>query len=167
MNTIAHNTDRGALEPQFFAAFLKGLSIDSSQLTGERENRSTWPHLRHLFTARFKSKTRKEWETVFDGTDACCTPVFSNNELQAARYDQRPIVTLKTSPGLATNEKSGDADVATGQGEGVEGGGWNVKAFMPGNEGEETLTQWMGWSLGLEFQEVDGGFELFEDKAKL
>ena len=58
---------RGALEPQFFAALLKGLDIEPQSLPGPREDRESWPALADLFTSKFKSKDRAEWESIFQG----------------------------------------------------------------------------------------------------
>ncbi|KAJ8605737.1 hypothetical protein MRB53_041378 [Persea americana] len=44
--------------------------------------------LRKVFTARFLEKTRAEWEAIFDGTDACVTPVLTHEELEEAGHDQ-------------------------------------------------------------------------------
>ena len=92
----------GPLEPQFFAALLKGLKIDPAVLGGPREDRKTWPAMKRLFTQTFLSKDRAEWEAIFDGTDACCTPVLDQRELRNSGYDQRPIVTLRDSPGTVS-----------------------------------------------------------------
>jgi alpha-methylacyl-CoA racemase len=146
------------LEPQFFAQLLKGLGIKTSDLSGPREDRTTWPALRHLFTNTFKSKSRSEWEKIFDDTDACCTPVLTQDELEDNSYDQRPIVTLKDSPAKAISE--GDADtrpVCEGQGIGVEGDGWRSKGLSPGVGGEEVLARWMGWRKGRQYDVVGGG----------
>ena len=94
----------GALEPQFFAQLLKGLEIQEPNLSGKRDDRDTWPSLRHLFTQTFKTKTRAQWEEIFDNTDACCTPVLTQDELEETGYDQRPIVTLSDSPSKAISE---------------------------------------------------------------
>ena len=37
-------------------------------------------HLRELFADRFKTKTRDEWTAIFEGTDACTTPVLTFTE---------------------------------------------------------------------------------------
>lgn len=146
------------MEPQFFAALLKGLDIDPSSLPGPREDRSTWPYLRDLFTKIFKSKPRTDWEAVFDNTDACCTPVLSQQELEDDGFDQRPIVTLKDSPGKAISEGDADSRAASeGQGIGVEGGGWISKGLRPGVGGEEVLARWMGWRRGRQYDVVAGG----------
>ena len=52
----------GALEPQFFAALLKGLEIDEARIDGDRLEKQTWPRQREMYTERFKQKTRAEWE---------------------------------------------------------------------------------------------------------
>ena len=160
----------GALEPQFYAALLKGLEIDEKSVGGNRLEKSTWENQEDLFTAKFKSKTRAEWEKIFDGTDACCTPVLTQQELEQQKFDQRPIVTLKSTPGLAIQEAEPEnRPEATGQGIGVEGDGWNEKGLSPGDGGEDVLATWMGWSRGRHYDLKDGGLEYVEkgDRAKL
>ncbi|KAG9646694.1 CoA-transferase family III, partial [Aureobasidium melanogenum] len=158
----------GALEPQFFAQLLKGLGIKPSDLSGPREDRNTWPALRHLFTKTFQAKSRAEWEKIFDNTDACCTPVLAQDELEESGYDQRPIVTLKDSPGKAIAEGHADArPVCQGQGIGVEGNGWQSKGLAPGVGGEEVLARWMGWSRGRQYDVVDGGLVRLGGGSKL
>jgi alpha-methylacyl-CoA racemase len=160
----------GALEPQFFAALLRGLGIGEEQLGGKRDDRRIWPGMRGLFTKTFKSKSRDEWEAVFDGTDACCTPVFEHAELEKAGFDQRPIVTLSNSPGYAIQDGEAEGrDAREGQGIGVEGNGWISKALSPGSGGEEVLAQWMGWSRGRHYEVNQGGLEFVGvgERAKL
>lgn len=153
----------GALEPQFFAALLKGLGIDEAKLGGRREDQKTWPGMRELFTKTFKAKTRDEWEEVFDGTDACCTPVFEQAELEKAGFDQRPIVTLSNSPGFAIQDGEAEGRPASeGQGIGIEGNGWTTSGLKPGVGGEEVLAQWMGWNRGRHYELNGGGLEFVE-----
>lgn len=150
----------GALEPQFFRALLEGLGIGEEQLGGKREDRRTWPGMRELFTQTFKTKTRDEWEAIFDGTDACCTPVFAQSELEQSGFDQRPIVTLQSSPGYAIQDGEPEGrDVREGQGIGVEGNGWSSEGLRPGSCGEEVLAQWMGWRRGRHYEVREGGLE--------
>ncbi|CCF33087.1 CoA-transferase family III, partial [Colletotrichum higginsianum] len=87
----------GALEPQFFAALVEGLGLAGKGWEENRFDRGRWGELRGLFTEIFKSRTRSEWEEVFDGTDACCTPVLEYHELEtdAGREgDQRAAVAV-------------------------------------------------------------------------
>ncbi|MFF8097327.1 CaiB/BaiF CoA transferase family protein [Streptomyces sp. NPDC016675] len=69
----------GALEPQFYAVYVTLLGLDGEELPDRADPRN-WPELRALFTARFKTATRKEWTAVFEGTDACVAPVLSLHE---------------------------------------------------------------------------------------
>lgn len=153
----------GALEPQFYSELLKGLNIDieRDRWPKNRLDKQTWADQKNAFTKLFKQKTRAEWEKIFDGTDACVTPVLSQAELEKSGFDQRPIVTLKGSPGRAIAD--GDADTrspATGSGIGVEGQGWTTPGLRPGEGGEEVLARWMGWNKGRHYEVKEGGLEL-------
>jgi alpha-methylacyl-CoA racemase len=66
----------GAIEPQFYAALLKGLGLDHEDLPAQND-RDRWPEMKERFAATFRAKTRDEWTAVFDGTDACAAPVLS------------------------------------------------------------------------------------------
>lgn len=158
----------GALEPQFFAALLKGLDIAPSALLGVRDDRATWPAMADIFTKKFKSKDRAEWESIFDGTDACCTPVLTLGELKDSGFDQRPIVTLSRSPARGLSDcDPDDRSAAQGQGIGVDGEGWTSSGLRPGEGGEDILSQWMGWNRGRHFEIVDGGLVRVDRGAKL
>ncbi|KAK0328688.1 hypothetical protein LTR74_011663 [Friedmanniomyces endolithicus] len=153
----------GALEPQFFAALLEGLGISEAEIDGNRLDKATWSAQKFLYTRKFKERTRSEWEAIFDGTDACCTPVFTQNDLESGRFDQRPIVTLQSSPGLALTEGASEGrPAAEGQGAGIEGSGWDSKGLPPSQDGEETLAQWAGWSRGRQYDVKNGGLELVQ-----
>ncbi|MET0447036.1 MAG: CaiB/BaiF CoA-transferase family protein [Aeromicrobium sp.] len=64
----------GPLEPQFYGALIAGLGLTDAP--GQFEL-ARWDELRTLLTETFASRTRAEWEQVFDGTDACVAPVLS------------------------------------------------------------------------------------------
>jgi len=68
----------GAIEPQFFAEFVRLLQLDG-ELPPQLEQR-TWPEMKQRIAARFKMRTRDEWESVFSGTDACVAPVLTFEE---------------------------------------------------------------------------------------
>jgi len=156
----------GAIEPQFYAALLKGMGLEPSDLPGNRDDRADWPKLKDFFAAEFKKKTREEWEAIFDGTDACCTPVLTQGELETQGFDQRPAVTLKSSPGYAIHDGHDGRSAAEGQGIGMDGGGWSEKGLKPGSGGEDTLTTWMGWTKGRHYIEDQGGL-VWKDSARL
>jgi alpha-methylacyl-CoA racemase len=150
----------GALEPQFFKALLKGLDLEGRGIEKSRNNRDTWPELILLFTRLFKQKTRADWEDVFDGTDACVTPVLEMHELEqdnAREGDQRPAVTLTATPSFALKQGKNTRKAFQGQGEGVKGNGWTGEALSPSQGGEETLNKWLGWRRGKDFEINNGG----------
>jgi alpha-methylacyl-CoA racemase len=64
----------GALEPQFYAEFAKLLDLGPD--APAQHDKERWPELRELITARFATRTRDEWTAVFEGTDACVSPVL-------------------------------------------------------------------------------------------
>jgi alpha-methylacyl-CoA racemase len=72
----------GALEPQFYAALLRGLDLIDAGLP-DQHDRAGWPALRQRFAETFAQRTRAEWEQVFAGTDACVSPVLSLAEAPA------------------------------------------------------------------------------------
>ncbi|CDR17949.1 CaiB/BaiF CoA transferase family protein [Streptomyces iranensis] len=68
----------GALEPQFYARFVELLGMP--EWAPSQHDRTAWPRMREAFAARFASHPRAEWEKVFDGADACVTPVLNWSE---------------------------------------------------------------------------------------
>lgn len=72
----------GALEPQFYTALLRGLGLNAAELPAQFDQ-AGWPVLRQRFTEVFATRTRDEWVAVFEGTDACVTPVLSFAEVPA------------------------------------------------------------------------------------
>jgi alpha-methylacyl-CoA racemase len=69
----------GALEPQFYAALLRGLGLADAGLPAQLD-RSGWPELRRQFTAAFAARSRDEWAEIFAGTDACVAPILGMGE---------------------------------------------------------------------------------------
>lgn len=69
----------GAIEPQFYAEFLRLLGLDKEDLPHQHD-RSGWPKLRERFAAVFRTKTRDEWTEIFVPSDACVAPVLSLRE---------------------------------------------------------------------------------------
>ncbi|XP_072310843.1 alpha-methylacyl-CoA racemase isoform X1 [Eucyclogobius newberryi] len=78
----------GAIEPQFYKELLKGLELDSAELPHQMSF-NDWPEVRHVFTERFASKTQAEWTRIFEGTDACVSPVLSFEEVGSHPHNQQ------------------------------------------------------------------------------
>ncbi|XP_062290640.1 alpha-methylacyl-CoA racemase [Scomber scombrus] len=77
----------GAIEPQFYKQLLKGLELDAAALPTQM-NYIDWPELRRIFTERFATKTQADWSKIFDGTDACVTPVLSFDQVSSHPHNQ-------------------------------------------------------------------------------
>ena len=71
------------LESQFYAQLVLGLELSAELALHQQWDRASWPHQRQLIAARIAERTRDEWLAVFDGTDACVTPVLSPSEAPA------------------------------------------------------------------------------------
>jgi len=69
----------GAIEPQFYAALVAGLEIDPVDLPHQLD-RERWPEVAARLATVFRSRTLASWQEVFEGTDACVTPVLGMGE---------------------------------------------------------------------------------------
>ena len=69
----------GAIEPQFYKELLQKLEIKDKDFFNQMD-KSMWPKLKAKMTSVIKLKTRDEWAEIFDGSDACVTPVLSLSE---------------------------------------------------------------------------------------
>jgi len=69
----------GAIEPQFYALVVSGLGLDADLLP-DRDDPASWPELTTVLAEAFDAQPRSHWESVFDGTDACVTPVLDFEE---------------------------------------------------------------------------------------
>jgi alpha-methylacyl-CoA racemase len=69
----------GALEPDFYREFVSRLGVDLSGWP-DQNDRAHWPRLRELIATAFAARTRAEWAQIYEGTDACVTPVLTFDE---------------------------------------------------------------------------------------
>ena len=79
----------GAIEPQFYAALLKGLGLDAGDHAASAGPVAVARRPRTRFAEIFASKTRDEWCAIFDGTDACVAPVLGLGEVARASPQPR------------------------------------------------------------------------------
>lgn len=68
----------GALEPQFFTAFITLLGV-AGECPGQYDT-DRWEEMRELFARTLATRTMSEWAEVFEGTDACVAPVLTPTE---------------------------------------------------------------------------------------
>ena len=76
----------GAIERKFYAELLKGIGLEGHDLPDQMD-RSSWPAMKERFAAIFATKTRDEWTEIFEGVDACTTPVLSPFEAPAHHHN--------------------------------------------------------------------------------
>ncbi len=69
----------GAMEARFYRAFMTGLGF-SDETIPPQQDQSQWETLKGRVAEIFLTRTRAEWLSIFDGTDACVTPVLSLGE---------------------------------------------------------------------------------------
>ncbi|WP_404816477.1 CaiB/BaiF CoA transferase family protein [Streptomyces thermolineatus] len=71
----------GALEPAFYARFAELLELGED--APAQHDLPRWGELRERIARRFATRTRAEWTSLFEGTDACVAPVLSLREATA------------------------------------------------------------------------------------
>ncbi|MGH3389615.1 MAG: CaiB/BaiF CoA transferase family protein [Actinomadura sp.] len=90
----------GAIEPQFYAEFVRRLGLEGEEGLPAQFERDRWPELRERFAAAFKARTRDEWAEVFLPGDACVAPVLSLKEAAAHPYNTERGVFVPGADGV-------------------------------------------------------------------
>lgn len=67
----------GAMEPQFYAELCERLGV---QVPHDADERGAWASHRAVLAARFRKKTRAEWEDLLNTPGCCVAPVLSLTE---------------------------------------------------------------------------------------
>jgi alpha-methylacyl-CoA racemase len=136
----------GAMEPQFYAEFVKLLGFSLKELPDRGDNPwpndKNWAKLRGIFKKRFLEKTQEEWCSIFEGTDACVSPVLP---LLEAAKELNPIIGLSETPSLDVSDRS---------------------ILNPGEGSDRVLSDWLGWKHGKEYT-VDGKTVKQSEKSRL
>jgi alpha-methylacyl-CoA racemase len=83
------------LEPKFFADFVRLSGLDPRFVKVQYDRRE-WPAMREAITALMKSRTRDDWCTVLEGSDACFAPVLDFDEApkHAHAAERQGFITL-------------------------------------------------------------------------
>lgn len=69
----------GPLEPQFFAELVRLAGLPQEHCKTQMDPRQ-WADRHDAYAEVFRQKTRDEWAAIFDGSDACATPVLTWSE---------------------------------------------------------------------------------------
>ena len=69
----------GAIEPQFYAELRQRCGIDDPMFNSQMQV-ANWPQLKLRMAETFRTKTRDEWCSLLEGTDACFAPVLDWDE---------------------------------------------------------------------------------------
>lgn len=76
----------GAIESKFYDELLRGLGLQADELPAQMDH-SHWVEMKERFAGIFRTKTRDEWTAIFEGVDACVTPVLSPREAAGHPYN--------------------------------------------------------------------------------
>ncbi|MFO1218240.1 MAG: CaiB/BaiF CoA-transferase family protein [Burkholderiaceae bacterium] len=69
----------GALEPKFFAEFAQRIGLDE-RFVKRQYDAKLWPEMRAAIAAIVATRTRDDWASLLEGTDACVAPVLALTE---------------------------------------------------------------------------------------
>lgn len=69
----------GAIEPRFYAKLLELCEAPAALFTAQYDERG-WPELNEALEKTFAMRTRNEWCSLLEGTDACFAPVLTAGE---------------------------------------------------------------------------------------
>ncbi|MEM9838901.1 MAG: CaiB/BaiF CoA-transferase family protein [Pseudomonadota bacterium] len=124
----------GAIEPQFYAQLLHGLGVADDPLFANQLNTSAWPDMKTKIAELFRTKTQAQWTDIFDGTDACVSPVLSVEEAMVHPHNTARDTYIdaagKQQPAGAPRF-DGASPTAT------------AAAPMPGQHTDEVLAEWL------------------------
>jgi alpha-methylacyl-CoA racemase len=122
----------GAIEPQFYAELIRLVGLDGEDLPDQMD-RDAWPQMKERFAALFATRTRAEWESVFEGSDACVAPVLSPTEAP-----NHPHMIARGT----FAEVAGVVQPAPAPRFGVTPGSIRRPPPNPGQDGDEALVDW-------------------------
>lgn len=112
----------GPLEPRFYQELLKCCVIDDPQFNNQWQPEE-WPRMREKLASVFKKRSRDEWCAIFEGSDACVSPVLDLDEAPHhphnvaretfqdvdGRFQPAPAPRFSRTPGTIRKSKPNDA----------------------------------------------------------
>lgn len=133
----------GAIEARFYKILIEKLGLALPDLP-DRKDTSSWPRLRAILARKFLDKTRDEWDHIFDGSDACVSPVLSLSEANEHPHNRSRAVT-QILEGLRHPSPAPRFSRTPG-----------ALIRPPAQEGEHTSAALLDW--GITAQEIDNSF---------
>ena len=76
----------GAIEPKFYSALLAGVELGGDPEFADQHDRAAWPKRRERLARIFRTRVRDDWVSVFEGAEACVTPVLDLVEAMATPH---------------------------------------------------------------------------------
>jgi len=77
----------GAIEPQFYASLRRVMGLEGAEWDAQFATTS-WAALKVELARRFKTRTRDDWVSAFEGHEVCFAPVLSFDEAVAHPHNQ-------------------------------------------------------------------------------
>jgi len=77
----------GPIEPHFYRILLEGCGVADPDPRRQWHPKS-WPAMKERLRAALRTKTRDQWCALFEGSDACVTPVLGLEEAPAHPHNQ-------------------------------------------------------------------------------
>jgi alpha-methylacyl-CoA racemase len=127
----------GPIEPQFYAELVDKADLDPMKFPlDQQHNTKRWQQSAADLTAVFKTKTRDQWCTLLEGSDACFAPVLSVEEAPQHPHNRARNAYVEVDgfqqPSPAPRFSRTPSKVLHGQ-------------HQPGEDGEQILTS-LGYS---------------------
>lgn len=70
----------GPIEPQFYQTFRELMGIADDKDFDQQHDFKSWPTQKAKLAEIFMTKTRDEWNAIFEGSDACVAPILDWDE---------------------------------------------------------------------------------------
>jgi alpha-methylacyl-CoA racemase len=78
----------GCIETDFYAEFLRILGLTDDPVFVWQMDKERWPEQHRRLEEMFAGRPRDEWAKLFEGSDACTTPVLSMLEASQHPHNQ-------------------------------------------------------------------------------
>jgi alpha-methylacyl-CoA racemase len=125
----------GAYEDDFYDELLSLVNLSNdTEASSRQHDPASWPQLTERLEKIFRQKTRSEWCEVFDGTDACVTPVLSMAEAPSHPHNKERL-TFVDYGGVTQPAPSPRLSRTPGS---IQG-----PSSRPGQHTDEILAEWL------------------------